>query len=82
MAALRPAIRSTRVPPIAAVREGAVLPPSRFERLGAAPAIATIRGAVALMLVGLFVGGISIAVGTFAGLLLSEYRPLFGNRAN
>ena len=36
LAALRPAIRSTRVPPIAAVREGAVLPPSRFARFGTA----------------------------------------------
>src|SRR6202011_5505946 len=34
LAALRPALRSTRVPPIAAVREGAVLPPSRFARYG------------------------------------------------
>ena len=34
LAALRPALRSTRVPPIAAVREGAVLPPSRFARFG------------------------------------------------
>jgi putative ABC transport system permease protein len=30
LASLRPAMRATRVPPIAAVREGAVLPPSRF----------------------------------------------------
>jgi putative ABC transport system permease protein len=29
-ASLRPAIRATRVPPIAAVREGAVIPPGRF----------------------------------------------------
>ncbi len=35
LAALRPAFRATRVPPIAAVREGAVLPPSRFARFGA-----------------------------------------------
>ena len=34
LAALRPALRATHVPPIAAVREGAVLPPSRFARLG------------------------------------------------
>ena len=34
LAALRPALRSTRVPPIAAVREGAVLPPSRWARYG------------------------------------------------
>src|SRR6185312_5307318 len=32
IASLRPAIRATRVPPIAAVREGATLPPSRFAR--------------------------------------------------
>ena len=42
LAALRPAIRSTRVPPIAAVREGSVLPPGRFARFGAYPAIGTI----------------------------------------
>jgi putative ABC transport system permease protein len=30
VASLRPAIRATRVPPLAAVREGATLPPSRF----------------------------------------------------
>jgi putative ABC transport system permease protein len=32
LASLRPAIRATRVPPIAAVREGAELPQSRFAR--------------------------------------------------
>jgi putative ABC transport system permease protein len=32
LASLRPALRATRVPPIAAVREGATLPPSRFAR--------------------------------------------------
>jgi putative ABC transport system permease protein len=32
VASLRPAIRATRVPPIAAVREGATLPPGRFAR--------------------------------------------------
>ena len=60
LAALRPALRATRVPPIAAVREGAVLPPSRFARLRSARALASrSAGAVALMLVGLFVGGLS-----------------------
>ena len=33
VASLRPAFRATRVPPIAAVREGATLPPSRFAPL-------------------------------------------------
>ena len=59
LAALRPAIRATRVPPISAVREGAVLPTSRFTRFSAVTACLTISGAVALMLVGLFVGGLS-----------------------
>jgi putative ABC transport system permease protein len=59
LAALRPAFRATRVPPISAVREGAVLPPSRFARLGIPAALLTIAGAVALMLVGLFAGGLS-----------------------
>ena len=36
LASLWPAYRSTRVPPIAAVREGSVLPPLRFARYGAA----------------------------------------------
>jgi putative ABC transport system permease protein len=59
IAALRPAIRSTRVPPIAAVREGSVLPPGRFERFGAYPAIGTISAAFALMLIGLLVSSLS-----------------------
>jgi putative ABC transport system permease protein len=56
LAALRPALRSTRVPPIAAVREGAVLPPTRFARLGVYPALVTVAGALALMLLGVFSG--------------------------
>jgi putative ABC transport system permease protein len=59
LAALRPAIRATRVPPISAVREGAVLPVSRFARFSAHAALLAIGGAVALMLIGLFVGGLS-----------------------
>ncbi len=59
LAALRPALRATHVPPIAAVREGALLPPSRFARFGTPVAVLTIVGAVALMLIGLFVGGLS-----------------------
>jgi putative ABC transport system permease protein len=73
LAAIRPARRSTRVPPIAAVREGAVLPPSRFARFSSAAALATIAGSVALLLVGLFVGGLStgsrlllLGIGTLA----------------
>ncbi len=74
LAALRPALRATRVPPIAAVREGALLPPSRFAKYGPHAAIATAAGAVALMLVGLFVSGLStgtrlLAIGVGAAAL-------------
>jgi putative ABC transport system permease protein len=61
IAALRPAIRATRVQPIAAVREGAVLPPGRFARFGPYAALATIAAAVVLMLVGLLAGSLSTA---------------------
>src|SRR5213079_3573135 len=39
LASLRPALRATRVPPIAAVREGSMLPPSRLARFGPATGI-------------------------------------------
>jgi putative ABC transport system permease protein len=74
LAAIRPAIRSTRVPPIAAVREGAVLPPSRFARFGLYAALVTIAVAVALLLVGLLVSSLSstqrlLAIGIGAAVL-------------
>jgi len=59
LAALRPALRATRVPPIAAVREGALLPPSRFARFGQPAAVGTVLVAVAALLVGLFASGLS-----------------------
>ena len=70
-AALRPALRATRVPPIAAVREGAVLPPSRWARFGSYPAAATLIGAVVLWIIGLFFSSVSttwrlIAIGVGA----------------
>jgi putative ABC transport system permease protein len=52
-------VRATRVAPIAAVREGAVLPPTRLARFGAPIAAVVIAVAVALMVIGLFVGGLS-----------------------
>jgi putative ABC transport system permease protein len=86
LAAMRPAIRATRIPPIAAVREGAVLPPSRLARFGAYPAAATIIGALALMLVGLFASGLSTgtrllgiglgALGLFLGVAMLAPRLL------
>ena len=46
IAAIRPALRATRVEPIAAVREGAMLPPSRFARFGPYIALVVIAAAV------------------------------------
>jgi putative ABC transport system permease protein len=58
VASLRPAIRATRVPPIAAVREGAVLPASRFARLRVlGSSVVTVLGFGA-MLYGLFGKGL------------------------
>jgi putative ABC transport system permease protein len=62
IAAIRPALRATRVEPIAAVREGAVVPPSRLARFGPYIAVAVVASAFAFMLVGLFVGGLSTTI--------------------
>jgi putative ABC transport system permease protein len=54
-ASLRPAVRATRVPPVAAVREGATLPPGRFARfrgVGAALMAAAGFGALSYGLFG------------------------------
>jgi putative ABC transport system permease protein len=91
VASLRPAVRATRVPPIAAVREGATIPPSRFARyrtLGSA--VLTTLG-FALLVFGLFAPNlttktilISMGVGTacvFFGIALLTVRfvpPLVG----
>ncbi len=55
IASVTPAVRATRVPPIAAVREGFVLPPGRLHRLGPIVAAAVIIVSVALVAVGAFV---------------------------
>ena len=48
--ALLPALRATKVPPVAALHEGAQLPPSRFARLATPAALGlTALGAVALV---------------------------------
>jgi putative ABC transport system permease protein len=61
LASLRPALRATRVPPIAAVREGAVLPPGRFHRLRPVGAtVVTILGFASLAF-GLFGSGLGTA---------------------
>jgi putative ABC transport system permease protein len=59
IAAVRPALRATRVPPIAAAREGALLPPSRWAKYGMHAAAGTVIGAIVLMLIGLVASGLS-----------------------
>ena len=59
IAALRPALRATRVAPISLAREGALLPPSRWARYGTQAAVGTVLGAVALMMVGLLISSLS-----------------------
>ena len=59
LASIRPARRATRVPPIAAVREGSVLPPSRFARYGPVIALIVLLAAVALLAFGTLGNGIA-----------------------
>ncbi|HEU4947514.1 MAG TPA: FtsX-like permease family protein [Kribbella sp.] len=59
LASLRPAWRATRVPPIAAVREGAQLAPGRFHRFRPVGAALLAIAGVGLALAGLFVDGLS-----------------------
>jgi putative ABC transport system permease protein len=61
LASLAPALRATRVAPIAAVREGAILPPSRLARLRA-PLLAIVSvGGLAVLGIGLFASGLTTA---------------------
>src|SRR5207244_12099576 len=52
LASLRPAARATRVPPIAAGREGFVLPPSRFARFRTLFGLLAPAGAIGLLVLG------------------------------
>jgi putative ABC transport system permease protein len=54
LSALIPAVRSTRIPPVAGLREGAVIDTPRTHRLRSAAAVALTAIGVALMLLGLF----------------------------
>jgi putative ABC transport system permease protein len=58
LASLRPAIRATRVPPIAAVREGASLPPGRFARFRGIGALALVALGFAALGYGIFGNGL------------------------
>ncbi len=69
LASLRPAFRATRVPPIAAVREGVELPPGRFARYRGVGSITLAVVGFALLAYGLFGPGLSTtAVLLFMGL--------------
>jgi putative ABC transport system permease protein len=59
LASLRPALRATRVPPIAAVREGATLPESRWARFRLPAAIVLTVLGFGSLLAGLFVSNLS-----------------------
>jgi len=61
VASLRPAIRATRVPPIAAVREGAALPAARLSRWGPVVSIVTLALGILLLVYGIFGGGLTTA---------------------
>jgi putative ABC transport system permease protein len=66
LATITPALRATRVPPIAAVREGSTLPPSRFAAHSRKAAVVVIAASVAAICVGIFASGL----GTMAVVLL------------
>src|SRR5712691_88657 len=57
LASLRPAARATRVPPIAAVREGFVLPPGRFARFRTLFGVLVTAIGVGLLALGIFAQG-------------------------
>jgi putative ABC transport system permease protein len=61
VASLRPARRATRVPPIAAVREGSVLPVSRWAKYGPVTSLIVLLVAVALVCLGALGSGIATA---------------------
>jgi putative ABC transport system permease protein len=58
-ASLRPAVRATRVPPIAAVREGAELPPGRLARFRTVGTVLLAAVGFAAIAYGLFGDGLS-----------------------
>jgi putative ABC transport system permease protein len=59
IASLRPARRATRVPPIAAVREGSVLPVSRWAKYGPVTSLVVLLVAVGLVCLGALGSGIA-----------------------
>src|SRR4029079_9184380 len=59
LASIAPAIKATKVPPIAAVREGATLPPGRFAPYRTVIALAVTGLSLALLGYGLFVNAVA-----------------------
>jgi putative ABC transport system permease protein len=85
LASLRPAIKATRVPPIAAVREGATLPQSKHRRLGAVASVLTLALGIVLLVFGVFGSGptatrlLALGVGVlilFIGVSLNAKRAV------
>jgi putative ABC transport system permease protein len=80
LASIVPARRATRVPPIAAVREGAKLPPSRLAGHSHNAGLGVVLASVAAISAGIFAGGVSAAavalllgvgvLGLFVGIAL------------
>ena len=73
LASLRPAIRATRVAPIAAVREGAAMPASRFARYALPVSLVVSAAAIGLFSYGSFASGLDTKVRLIAlagGVLL------------
>jgi len=58
-ASIRPARRATRVPPIAAVREGSVLPPSRWAKYGTVTSLTVLVLAIVMVSLGALGSGIA-----------------------
>ena len=69
LASIMPALRATRVPPIAAVREGSTLPPSRFAAHSLKTAVGVIAASVVAISVGIFASGLgTLAVALLLGI--------------
>ncbi len=75
VASILPAKRATRVPPIAAVREGSTLPPSRYAAHTPKAGVIVAGASLGAVLIALFAGGLS-GVAT-AGLLGGGVLGLF-----
>ena len=80
-ASLRPAFRATRVPPIAAVREGAELPPGRFARFAPILSAATLALGVLLLGYGVLAHGLT-TVNRLSALGVGVLLLFFGVSAN